>query len=63
MRQVWRPSKSFCAGRDAELPLEAEQVLAERRDEVGLDRVLDDRVPVLLDPLQRVSESQGQTPC
>jgi hypothetical protein len=47
---------------DAELLLEAQQVLPQRGDEAGLDRVLEDREAVPLDPLKRVCEVQSQTP-
>jgi hypothetical protein len=50
MRTVRVPSKSLRAGTTGELALEPQQIVRERIDERGLDRVLDDRVAVARDP-------------
>ena len=49
MRHVRSPSKLFLAGSMAEVVFEPQQVVVQRVDEVGFDRVLDDRVPLLRD--------------
>ena len=52
MRTVCVPSKELPRRLDVELALEPREVVGERVDELGLDRVLDDRVAVARDPVE-----------
>ena len=55
MRSVFAPSKRVARRLHVEERLEVAQVGGQRVDELGLDRVLDDRVAVLVDALCGVS--------
>ena len=57
MRTVLAPSKSLVGRHDAELALEAVEVVVQLVDQVGLDGVLDDRVALLGDLVQLVHAS------
>ena len=53
MRSVRAPSNELSAGDDVEARSRRSEVVGERVDEVGLDRVLDDRVAVVAMALER----------
>ena len=62
MRSVWWPSNELPAGSTAKISLEPREIAAQRVDELGLDRVLDDRVAVLGDRSARAASTSVRRP-
>ena len=59
MRTVRAPSKRVVGGHDLVVALESQQVVGQRVDELGLDRVFDDRVAVAGDGVDVRVERRG----